>query len=110
MLRKGLHVKKNDLVQVMSGHEKGKTGKVTQLIVSDMKVLIEKLNRVKKHTKPTQKNPQGGIIEIEKPIAASSVLLLCPKCNKGVRTGKKEIKGKRVRVCKKCGQQLDKSK
>lgn len=103
------HVKKNDVVQVISGKEKGKSGKILRVLVKEGKVIIEKLNQIKKHSKATRKNPQGGIITIEKPIAASNVLLLCLKCNKGVRTAKREIKGKRVRICKKCNSTLDRN-
>ncbi len=108
MMQTSLHVKKNDLVQVISGREKGKTAKVLQVLVEQNKVVLEKLNLAKKHTKPTKKNPQGGIQEIAKPMHASNVLLVCPKCNKGVRVGKKVMKDKKVRICKKCNGVLDK--
>jgi large subunit ribosomal protein L24 len=102
------HLKKKDLVQVMNGKEKGKTGKVLRVIKGSGKVVIEKLNMVKRHTKATQKAP-GGIIEAEGAVYASNVLLFCEKCNRGVRTGKKVLEsGKKVRVCKKCKTQLDK--
>jgi len=68
-----LHVKKNDLVQVISGKEKGKTGKILRALPKQYKVIVEKLNMVKKHTKPTQKNPQGGIVQKEMPIHVSNV-------------------------------------
>lgn len=103
-----LPVKKNDLVQVISGEEKGKTGKILRLIPEKNQIVIEKLNLAKKHTKPSQKNRQGGIVEVEMPIAVSNVLLVCPKCNKGVRIGRKMVKDKKVRVCKKCNEVLDK--
>lgn len=103
-----LHVKKNDLVSVISGREKGKTGKVLRVLLGERRVVLEKLNLSKKHTKPSKANPQGGISHIEMPISASNVLLVCSKCNLGVRTGKKVVKGKNVRVCKKCQEVLDK--
>lgn len=106
-----ISLKKGDLVQVMSGKEKGKQGKVLGVNVKTGRVLIEKVNMVKRHVKPDQKNPQGGILEKEVPLNASKVLLYCAKCNKGVRhgvkmtgTGDKAIKG---RACKKCGTGLD---
>lgn len=108
MLQLRLHVKKNDLVQVISGEDKGKTGKVMRLLFDKKQIVIEKLHMAKKHVKPSQKNLQGGIIEVETPIAASNVLLVCPKCNKGVRIARKKVKEKKVRVCKKCGEVLDK--
>ena len=108
MLSHRYHIKKNDLVEVIAGDEKGKTGKVLRILGDERRVILEKINRVKKHTKPSQKNPQGGIVEIEQPIAASNVLLVCSKCNKGVRTKRKKVKEKSVRVCKKCDHLLDK--
>src|SRR3989338_5224319 len=104
----GLHIKKNDLVEVIAGQEKGKTGKILRVLLDERKVIIEKLNRAKRHTKPSQKSPQGGIVDVEKPIACSNVLVVCPKCNKGVPTSKKIVKNKKIRVCKKCGQGIDK--
>lgn len=102
------HVKKKDLVQVMVGREKGKTGKILRVIHKKGKVVIEKLNIVKRHTKPTGKAP-GGIVEKEGPIYACNVLLYCEKCGRGVRTMRKVLEtGKKVRVCKKCDTQLDK--
>lgn len=102
------HVKKKDLVQVISGKEKGKTGKVLRVINKKNRVVVEKLNMVKRHTKPTGKAP-GGIVEKEASIAASNVLLYCEKCAKGVRTKRTLLEtGKKVRVCRKCSAQLDK--
>ena len=102
-----LHVKKGDKVEVIAGKDKKKNGKVLESYPNDGRVLVEGINKVKRHTKGTQKNPQGGIIEKEAPIQASNVLLYCSKCNRGVRHGH-EVKGdKKVRVCKKCGKVLD---
>jgi large subunit ribosomal protein L24 len=102
------HVKKNDLVQVMVGKERGKTGKILKVNQKKGRVLIEKLNMIKKHSKPNQKSA-GGIVELEGLISASNVLLYCEKCTSGVRTGQKALdSGKKVRVCKKCNTQLDK--
>ena len=101
-----LHVKKGDKVEVIAGKDKGKQGKVLRSFPADGKVLVEGVNKVKKHTKGTQKDPAGGIKESEAPIAASNVLLYCSKCSRGVRTGS-DMKGdKKVRVCKKCGKEL----
>lgn len=108
MLNSYLHVKKNDLVEIISGKEKGKTGKVLKVLAQDQRIILEKLNIAKKHVKASKQNPQGGIIEIEKPMAVSNVLLFCAKCKKGVRTGVKVLKDKKVRVCKKCNESLDK--
>jgi len=102
------HIKKKDLVQVMMGKEKGKTGKVLRVNQKHGRVFIEKLNLVKRHTKPTGQEA-GGIIEKESPIYACNVLLYCDKCSRGVRTSRKILEsGKKVRVCTKCKTQLDK--
>lgn len=99
-------IRKGDMVQVSAGREKGKTGKVLKVFRSSSRVTVEKVNLVKRHTKPTQKNPQGGILEKESPMSYSNVLLLCPKCNRGVRIGIKLQGDKKCRVCKKCGESI----
>lgn len=107
-MRAVFHVKKKDLVQVMSGKERGKTGKILRVNNKTGRLVIEKINMVKRHTKATGKEP-GGIIEKEGAIAASIVLLFCDKCAKGVRTVQKQLEsGRKVRVCRKCSTQLDK--
>jgi large subunit ribosomal protein L24 len=104
---KKLSIRKNDTVQVMAGREKGKTGKVLAVSVKTGRVTIEKTNMAKRHVKPSQKNPQGGVIEKELPLHYSNVLLMCPKCNKGVRHGIKIAGEKKTRVCKRCESSLD---
>ena len=102
------HVKKKDLVQIMVGKEKGKTGKILRVQNKKGSVVVEKLNLVKRHKKPTGQAP-GGIIEFEAPIAASNVLLFCDKCSRGVRSKLVKLdSGKKVRVCRKCNTHLDK--
>lgn len=104
-----LALKKNDEVQVIAGKEKGKTGKVLRLLQEKNRVLVEKLNLVKKHTKRSQANPQGGIIEKEAGIHISNLMFYCQKCAKGVRVGVKILKdNKKVRVCRQCEEVLDK--
>ena len=95
-------IRKVDTVVINVGREKKKTGKVLKVIKEGTKVLIEKLNLVKKHNKPTQTKPTGGIIEKEAPVSISNVQLFCTHCNKGVRTGYKMVNDKKVRYCKKC--------
>lgn len=100
-----MHIKKDDIVMVISGKDKGKKGKVIQSYPKDAKVLVENVNMVTKHQKPTQQMQQGGIIRQEGAIEASNVLLYCEKCDKGVRTGHKVLNdGKKVRFCKKCNE------
>lgn len=102
------HIRKKDLVQVMSGSEKGKTGKILRVIQKKGKVLIEKINMIQRHTKATGKTP-GGRIEKEAALFASCVLLYCEKCARGVRTFMKlNEKGKKQRHCKKCQNPIDK--
>lgn len=99
------YLKKDDMVITLVGKDKGKTGKILKVLRDKNKVVVEKINIVKRHIKPTQINPQGGIIEKEMPIDVSNVLLYCKKCQRGVRIGKKMLEdGSKVRVCKKCGE------
>lgn len=96
-------IRKNDTVMVIAGREKGKTGKVISVLVQEGRALVEKLNIVKKHQKPTPKMKQGGIVEKEASIHLSNLMIYCSKCMKPVRTGLKISKdGKKTRVCKKC--------
>lgn len=104
-----LKIRKDDQIMVIAGKERGKTGKVTKVNPEKATVLVEKLNVVKRHQKPSQKYKHGGIIEKEAPIAISNVMLLCAKCKGPVRVGKKSLDdGSKVRFCKKCGEVLDK--
>ncbi len=100
-----LHVKKDDLVMVVAGKDKGKSGKVLRVLPEKERVLVENLNLIKRHTRPSQTNSEGGIIEKEAPIAISNVQLLCQGCNKPARTGIKVLEnGNKVRFCKKCNE------
>lgn len=102
-------IRKGDLVRIMSGKEKGKDGKVLQVFPEKQKVVVEKLNILKKHTRPNQKNPKGGILEMEGKIHLSNVMIVCGNCNKPTRTGAKSLAdGKKLRMCKSCGEVLDK--
>ncbi|MEW6189811.1 MAG: 50S ribosomal protein L24 [Actinomycetota bacterium] len=104
-----LKVKKGDKVLVIAGKDKGKKGKVLVALPKRERVIVEGVNVVKRHTRPTQRNPQGGIIEKENAIHVSNVQLICPNCGQPTRIGKREVsEGKRVRICKKCGQDIDK--
>mgnify|MGYP002641008675 CR=1 FL=1 len=104
-----LHLKKDDIVQVISGKEKGKKGKVLAIFPAEERLTIEKLNMVKRHMKGDGKTRQPGIIEKEGKIHISNVLMVSDKVGKGVRTKLKKLEdGKRVRVCVKTGDVLDK--
>ena len=103
-----IHVKKGDTVMVITGKSAGKKGKVLEVIPKDNKVVVEGANIVKRHTRPTQKLPQGGIIEKEAPMNSSNVMIFCSKCNAPRRINK-DLTGKnKVRVCNKCGEVFDK--
>jgi large subunit ribosomal protein L24 len=103
-----VHVRRGDTVAVIAGRERGKRGKVLRVLPVDGRVLVEKLNMMKKHQRPTQKLRQGGIIERESPLALSNVLVVCSRCDKPSRSGIKVLgDGRKVRVCKRCGESLD---
>lgn len=103
-----MRVKKGDKVMVITGKDKGKTGTVLAAYPKKDRVLVEGVNVVKKHSKPSQDNPQGGIINQEAAIHVSNVMLLDPKSSEPTRVGYKEVDGKKVRVAKKSGEVLDK--
>ncbi|MCM8900376.1 50S ribosomal protein L24 [Caldicoprobacter algeriensis] len=103
--RSKLHVRKGDLVEVISGKYKNVRGKVIAAFPKQGKVIVEKVNIVARHQKPRGINQPGGIIRIEAPIYASKVMLVCTKCNQRTRVGHKILEdGTKVRVCKKCGE------
>lgn len=99
-----MHIKKGDKVIVITGKDKGKTGTVIEALPKKDRVVVEGVNIVKKHQKPTQMNPEGGIVEFEAAIHVSNVMLLDPKTNKPTRVGTKIEDGKKVRVAKKSGE------
>lgn len=100
----GVRIRKGDTVEVITGREKGKRGKIIKILSSDerINVLVERLNIIKKHMKPSTKNKEGGILEMEGPINISNVSIVCPKCDKATRVGFKLSDDKNVRYCKKC--------
>jgi len=109
MIAPKFHVKKNDLVMVVSGKERGKSGRILKVLPEKEKVIIEKINFIKRHARPHGKQRQGGILEKEAPLHLSNVMLLCEKCNKAVRVGHRVVEGnKKARYCRKCGEILDK--
>jgi large subunit ribosomal protein L24 len=102
------HVRRGDTVAVIAGRERGKRGKVLRVLPIGGRVLVEKINMMKKHQRPTQKLRQGGIIERESPLALSNVLVVCSRCDMGSRSGIKVLgDGRKVRVCKRCGESID---
>ena len=104
-----IHVRRGDTVGVIAGRERGKRGKVLHVLTGKGRVVVEHVNMVKKHQRPTQKLRQGGIIEREGPLALSNVLLVCVRCDKPARSGIKLLAdGRKVRTCKRCGESIDK--
>ena len=109
-----IELKKEDTVKVLSGRDKGKTGRVLQVNRDNGRVLVEHVGMIKRHTRPTPgKQIKGGIAERESPIDASNVMVVCPGCNKPTRIGHHVDviaggKTRRTRICRKCGQTLDK--
>jgi large subunit ribosomal protein L24 len=101
-----MNLVKGDNVIVIAGRDKGKTGTIQKVIPETNRVVVENVNLRKKHKKPTQQNPDGGIVEIYAPIDASNVMLLDPKTKKPTRVGHKIVKGKKVRVTKASGTTL----
>jgi large subunit ribosomal protein L24 len=110
MARGGPAIRKNDTVMVIAGREKGKRGKVLFVLPARERVIIEHVNMVKRHQRPTQKLRQGGIIEREAPLHVSNVMLVCNKCDKATRVGRRVLADdRRARVCRKCGDIVDKA-
>ncbi|MGB9773673.1 MAG: 50S ribosomal protein L24 [Bacteroidota bacterium] len=105
-----MHVHKNDMALVIAGNYRGRSGKVLKVYPETNRVIIEGVNIIKRHTRPSQKNPQGGIIQREAPIHASNVMVICPKCNSATRVGGTHVtdvttgRKKAMRVCRSCGE------
>jgi large subunit ribosomal protein L24 len=109
MMSDRFSLKKNDLVMVIAGKERGKSGRILKVLPGKNRVLIEKVNFIKRHTRPSGQTKRGGIVEKEAPIQVSNVMVICAKCNVPIRVGRKVLDdGKKVRTCKKCGELLDK--
>lgn len=98
-----MHIKVDDMVEVISGEDRGVQGKVLRVFESEKKVLVEGVNRVYKHVRPNRRNPQGGRLSKEMPIWLSNVKLICTQCNQAARTGARYLEdGSKERYCKKC--------
>lgn len=109
MAENKVNIKKGDTVIVISGEDKGKKGKIVSILPKKLQAIVEGVNFLKKHIKPTEKTPQGGIVDQEGSINMTNLKLICNKCNQPTTVKREKIKeGKRVRVCKKCGEIIDK--
>jgi large subunit ribosomal protein L24 len=103
------HIKKDDFVRIIAGKDRGKQGRVLRVFPQEGRLTVERLNMIKRHTRPTQQMQQGGIIEREGKLHLSNVMLVCTRCDRGVRVGHRQLEdGKKVRVCRRCGEVLDK--
>lgn len=108
MQSSGCKIKKDDQVEVIAGKDKGRVGTVLLVNPTKNKAIVEKVNIVKRHTKPNPANQEGGIIEKEAFIQISNLKLICPKCSKTVRVGKSVLDdGIKIRICKKCGESVE---
>jgi large subunit ribosomal protein L24 len=107
-----MRVRKNDQVLVVAGNYKGKKGKILKVITDKSQVIVEGVHFIKKHTRPSQQNPQGGVVEKEAPIHVSNVMVICPKCSTPARMGSQQVldeqkhRKSHVRVCKNCKEML----
>ncbi len=106
--KKNLHVKNGDRVVVIAGKDKGKEGNIKKVDRVKGRVIVEGLNMVTKAQKPQPAlGIQGGLVKLEAPIDSSNVMIICPACSKATKAVSKVVDGKKVRICKKCGEQLD---
>ena len=103
-----MQIRKNDRVMVITGQERGKTGKVLRVLPDKDAIIIERINLVKRHSKPRGPQQPGGIVEKEASIHVSNLMIMCDKCNAPVRVGKKVLSdGKKIRICRRCGEALE---
>ncbi|KKP65862.1 MAG: 50S ribosomal protein L24 [Candidatus Roizmanbacteria bacterium GW2011_GWA2_35_19] len=101
-----MKIKKGDKIKVMYGKNRGQEGKVEKVYVKSEKILIQGVNLYKRHIKKNDKLPQGGIVDVPRPILASKVMIICPKCGKVTRVGVKIDKNKKFRICRKCDNKI----
>ncbi|MFZ6035070.1 MAG: 50S ribosomal protein L24 [Patescibacteria group bacterium] len=101
-----MKIKKGDKVKVIAGKDRGREGKVEKVYKNSSRVLISGVNQYKRHVRKNDQMPQGGIIDVPRPIDASKLMVVCPKCNKLTRVGYKVEKSKKVRICLKCDSKI----
>lgn len=102
-----MKIKKNDLVKIMTGKDRGKSGKILNVFLKERKVVVEGINLAKKHKKPKRSNEKGQTVEIARPMDVSKIRLICPRCGQPARVGYKMAEnGNKFRICKKCEQEI----
>ncbi len=101
-----MNIRKNDTVKIISGKDRGKTGKVTHVFPEENRIVVEGVNIHKKHSRPKKQGQKGQIIQMPTPFNSSNAMVVCPKCGKAARTGKKTVGEKKFRICKKCGAEI----
>ena len=108
-MKRGMnYLKANDQVEVIAGKDKGRVGKILKIHNKTDRAIVERINMIKRHTKPTAAGQEGQIVEREAPIHVSNLLLVCPKCTKTVRVARKNLEdGTKVRICKKCSETIE---
>jgi large subunit ribosomal protein L24 len=103
-----VQIRKNDSVMVIAGRERGKTGKVLRVIPEKDAVIIERVNMIKRHTRPKGPQQPGGIVEKEASLHTSNIMIMCDKCNAPVRIGHKTLgDGNKIRICRRCGEAIE---
>jgi large subunit ribosomal protein L24 len=102
-----MNFKKNDLVLVLKGKDRNKTGKVEKVLTKQSKLVIKGINIAKKHIRPTRANPHGGIIDMTVPINMANTMIICPRCSQPTRVGIKRTLKEKFRICKRCGESLE---
>lgn len=102
-----MKIKKNDQIVIIKGKDRGKTGKVERVILKKNLLIVSGVNIGKKHLKPNQKNPHGGIVNFNAPMAIANVSLICPRCNKATRINYQNTERVKLRICKKCRESID---
>ena len=101
------HIKKNDLVEVNTGEEKGRRGRVLEIILEKGQALVEGINLVKKHQRARSQTKPSGIVTVPSPLHISNLVLICPKCGKKVKVRREKIENRKVRICRECGEIID---
>lgn len=102
-----MKIRKGDTVKIISGKDRGKTGKVNLVLINENKIVVEGINVRKKHNRPKKQGQKGQIVQIAMPIHSSNAMVICMKCNKATKVFKKNTGARKLRICKKCGAEMN---